>query len=132
MRDTPLVGRRRILAFLACAASAAAMPAAHATAQTGHNPSQSLRLEWTVGKGRRGRPEINGYVLNDYGRSATGVQLLIEHLDAADKATGRTIGYVAGSVPGYGRAYFAIPIPPGAANHRVSILSFDWETGAGA
>jgi hypothetical protein len=45
-----------------------------------------LRLEWEVSQTRDGRPEIRGYVLNDYMRAAINVRLLVETLDGNGRA----------------------------------------------
>ena len=126
-----MLPRREVLR-LAFGAGIAALVTGPAAAQGPHNPSRLLRVEFSVGPGRKGQPELSGYVYNDYGRSAGGVRLLVEHLDAAGQVTGTATVYVSGTVPAFGRAYFAASVPAGAGGHRVVVLSFDWETGAGS
>ena len=84
-----------------------------------------LRLDWQVGT-RRGRPLIQGYVYNDYGRSAVDVRLLVETLDASGAVTARTIGFVRGVVPFHDRSYFEVSLKTAGASYRVSLTTFDW------
>ena len=44
-----------------------------------------LRLDWEVGQTRGGRPEIQGYVINDNMQPAMNVRLLVETLTAMTK-----------------------------------------------
>ena len=94
-----MIGRRRLLAL---ALAAAAAPVVRA-AQAQHNPSRLLRVEAALGQGRGDRSEVSGYVLNDYGRAASGVQLRVELLDGAGQVTSSRTAYVSGSVPPFGR-----------------------------
>jgi len=84
-----------------------------------------LRLDWQVGT-RRGRPLIQGYVYNDYGRPAVDVRLLVETLDASGAVTARTIGFVRGVVPFHDRSYFEVSLKTAGASYRVSLTTFDW------
>lgn len=90
-----------------------------------------IRLDWQVGTGRGGRPVIQGYVFNDYGRPASDVHLLVETLDAAGAVIGRTIGFVRGVVQFNDRAYFEVPIKTPGASYRVSVTALDWKGGGG-
>jgi hypothetical protein len=88
-----------------------------------------IRLDWQVGSGRGGRPVIQGYVFNDYGRPAADVHLLVETLDASGAVIGRTIGFVHGVVQFNDRVYFEVPIKTPGASYRVSVTALDWKGG---
>lgn len=91
-----------------------------------------LRLDWEVSQTRGGRPEIQGYVLNDYMRAATNVRLLVETLDGNGQATGRAYGFVVGGVPGLSRAPFVVPLKTAGASYRISVIDFTWKDGHSA
>lgn len=90
-----------------------------------------LRLDWDAGTGRGGKPVIQGYLYNDYGRPAVDVHLLVETLDASGAVTARTIGFVVGAVQFKNRAYFEVPLQATGASYRVTVTSFDWKGGGG-
>jgi hypothetical protein len=90
-----------------------------------------LRLDWDAGTGRGGKPVIQGYVYNDYGRPAVDVHLLVETLDASGAVTARTIGFVVGAVQFKDRAYFEVRLQASGASYRVTVTSFDWKGGGG-
>jgi hypothetical protein len=86
-----------------------------------------LRLDWEVGARHGGRPVIQGYLYNDYLRSAAEVHLLVETVDASGAVTSRQVGFVRGVIPFKDRAYFEVPIKTAGASYRVSITAFDWK-----
>lgn len=90
-----------------------------------------VRLDWEVGTGRGGRPVIQGYVYNDYGRAAADVHLLVETLDASGAVIARNIGFVRGVVQFNDRVYFEVPLKTPGASYRVSVTSLDWKGGGG-
>ena len=90
-----------------------------------------VRLDWEVGTGRAGRPVIQGYVYNDYGRPASDVHLLVETLDGSGAVIARNIGFVRGVVHLYDRAYFEVPLKVSGVSYRVSVTSLDWKGGGG-
>jgi hypothetical protein len=90
-----------------------------------------VRLDWEVGTGRGGRPVIQGYVYNDYGRPAADVHLLVETLDASGAVVARNIGFVRGVVQFNDRVYFEVPLRTPGASYRVSVTSLDWKGGGG-
>lgn len=92
-----------------------------------------LRLEWTAGEDRRGRPVVTGYVYNERaGSYATSVRLLVEALDASGQVVASTAGFVFGDVPPSNRSYFEVKAPAEAASYRVTVQTFSWRTyGAG-
>ncbi len=106
-----------------------AMPttAAAMSAPSGIDPR--LRLDWEAGTRRGGKPVIQGYLYNDYGRPATDIHLLVETLDAAGAVTARTIGFVVGVVQFNDRVYFEVPLKATGASYRVTVTSFDWKGG---
>ena len=112
---------RAILAGLVLAAWAGA---AAAESYAVYGGEQYFKLEWEAGQ-RKGRPNVRGYLLNDYGFPAASVRLRVESLDGGGQVTGTTIGYVAGQVTPGMRAYFEVPVPAAPA-YRVSVLSWEW------
>jgi len=84
-----------------------------------------FRLEWEAGQSAKRGPVITGYVYETSGRLADTMRLAIEAVDPAGNVTGTTLGYVPGTIPGGGRAYFEISVPAASA-YRVRILSFRW------
>ena len=116
----------RLVAALALLLVAA--DGAHAvSAPSGIDPR--LRLEWDLGRMRNGRPEIQGYVYNDYMRSANNVRLLVETLDDQGRVTGSAYGYVFGVVPSFNRTPFNVPIKTEGPSYRVTVTQFDWRDG---
>jgi hypothetical protein len=88
-----------------------------------------LRLDWDAGKSMRGRPEVSGYVYNDYGRAAFNVRLIVETLDGSGQVVDRAYGYVVGIVPALNRASFDVPLRTEGASYRIAITSFEWRDG---
>ena len=85
-------------------------------------------LEWTGGE-RRGRPNVSGYIVNQYRARAENLRLRVEALDASGKPVATTHGYVA-NVPAGARVYFEVPVKERAPRYRVTIESWEWrETG---
>lgn len=118
------------MAVLALAAGSPVQPVAALSATS--SVDARIRLDWEVGTTRGGRPVIQGYVYNDYGRPASDVQLLVETLDASGAVIGRTVGFVRGVVQLNDRTYFEVPIRVTGASYRVSVTGFDWRGGGGA
>jgi hypothetical protein len=102
-------------------------PAAAVSAPSGIDPR--LRLDWEAGTRRGGKPVIQGYLYNDYGRPAADIHLLVETLDASGAVTARTIGFVVGVVQFNDRIYFEVPLKTTGASYRVTVTSFDWKGG---
>lgn len=124
--------KRLLLATMAVLALAAGSPVRPAAALSATSSVDArIRLDWEVGTTRGGRPVIQGYVYNDYGRPASDVQLLVETLDAAGAVIGRTVGFVRGVVQLNDRTYFEVPIRVTGASYRVSVTGFDWRGGGG-
>ncbi|HEV8639847.1 MAG TPA: hypothetical protein VGV13_01980 [Methylomirabilota bacterium] len=92
---------------------------------------QFFKLDWAAGE-RKGRPNVQGYLLNDWGFPAIKIMLKVESLDTAGRVVTTTPGYVAGQVTPGMRAYFEVPVPAAAPSYRVSVWSFDWiQSGGG-
>jgi hypothetical protein len=124
--------KRLLLATMAVLALAAGSPVRPAAALSATSSVDArIRLDWEVGTTRGGRPVIQGYVYNDYGRPASDVQLLVETLDASGAVIGRTVGFVRGVVQLNDRTYFEVPIKVTGASYRVSVTGFDWRGGGG-
>jgi len=90
-----------------------------------------IRLDWEVGT-RHGRPVIQGYVYNDYLRTAFNVQLLVETLDTSGVVSARAVGFVRGVVAFNDRSYFEVPLKTPGAAYRVRVTGFDWKDGGGS
>ena len=91
-----------------------------------------LRLDWEVSQARHGRPEIQGYVINDYMQPAMNVRLLVETLDGNGQAIDRTYSFVLSPVPALSRAPFVVPLKAAGARYRISITAFTWKDGGSA
>ena len=117
----------RILVLVALVLSAAGSPAAAVSSPSGIDPR--LRLDWEVGQTRSGRPVISGYIYNDYGRAAINVRFLVETLDASGQVIDRTLGFVPGSVPVFGRSYFDVTLKGPGATYRITVTAFEWRIG---
>ena len=102
--------------------------AAGAWAQFG-DADRFFGLEWAGGE-RRGRLNVNGYVVNNYRVRAGNVHLLVESLDAAGKTVAMAESYVA-DVPAGGRVYFEVPVKEKAPRYRVTITGWDWREAGG-
>jgi hypothetical protein len=107
------------------------MPAPAAAVSTPSGIDPRIRLDWEAGTRRGGKPVIQGYVYNDYGRPASDVHLLVETLDASGSVIARTIGFVHGTVQFNDRIYFEVPLKATGASYRVTVTSFDWKGGGG-
>ena len=91
-----------------------------------------LRLDWEIGQTRGGRPEIQGYVINDYMQPAMNVRLLVETLDSNGQVIDRTYSFVVSPVPALNRAPFVVPLKAAGAGYRISITAFTWKDGGSA
>ena len=117
-----------LLATLVMLALAGAGPTAPAGALgAASSVDARLRLDWELGARHGGRPVIQGYLYNDYLRSAAEVQLLVETLDASGGVTARQVAFVRGVTPFRDRSYFEVPVKTPGASYRVSITAFDWK-----
>src|SRR5229473_935142 len=103
------------------------MPAPAAAVSTPSGIDPRIRLDWEAGTGRGGKPVIQGYVYNDYGRPASDVHLLVETLDASGAVIARDIGFVRGVVQLNDRSYFEVPLKVSSVSYRVSVTSLEWK-----
>jgi len=87
-----------------------------------------FRLDWTAQEKAGGR-EIDGYIYNNYGQPAAGVQILAQGLDASGNVVGQKLEWVPGIVPALNRSYFRVAGLPPANAYRVSVWGFDWVQG---
>jgi hypothetical protein len=85
-----------------------------------------LRLEYEVGQTRHGKPEIQGYIYNDYMRAANNVRMIVESLDDSGAVIGCARGFVFGIVPGFNRAPFNVPLATTGATYRLTVTQFEW------
>jgi len=102
--------------------------AALATAQFA-DADRFFALEWSDGE-RRGRPNVNGYIVNNYRVRASNLRLRIESLDASGKSIATTDAYVP-DVPAGGRVYFEAAVKQRAPRYRVTIVGWDWREAGG-
>jgi hypothetical protein len=105
---------------------AALYPTGPTTAMSATSSVDSrIRLDWEVGA-RHGRPVIEGWAYNNYGRAAMNVRLLVETLDASGNVIARDFGFVFGTVGFNDRTYFEVPLKTIGTSYRVSVTAFDW------
>src|SRR5258706_3642338 len=69
-----------------------------------------LRLEWEVGSRHGGRPVIQGYVYNDYVRSAVPVAIQGDTGDASRAVATHHVRLLPRIVPLYYRAHIDVPV----------------------
>ena len=112
-----------IFLLLCCLATAGS-----ALAQFG-DADRFFGLEWAGGE-RRGRPNVTGYVVNNYRLGASNIRLRIDSLDAAGRPVATTSGFVAEAPPG-GRVYFDVAVKERAPRYRVTITGWDWREAGG-
>jgi hypothetical protein len=95
-----------------------------ALAQSTSDPDRFFGIEWAGGE-RRGRPNVNGYIVNNYRVRAANMRLAVDALDAGGKVIDTTTGSVADVPPG-ARVYFEVPVKQKAPRYRVTITSWEW------
>jgi len=98
--------------------------AAAVLAQSLSDADRFFGLEWANGE-RRGRPNVNGYVVNNYRVRAANMRLLVESLDANGKVVDTTSGAITDVPPG-ARVYFEVPVKQKTARSRVTITGWEW------
>src|SRR5262249_1596619 len=108
-------------------ASTEAMPAAspgHELRTFAPGWERFFTLSWQAGQ-QNGRPILSGAVSNQYGATATRVQLLGEALDDKGGVVSQRVVWLGDSIEPYDTAIFNVPVGP-ATNYRVSIFAYDW------
>ncbi|HKB26043.1 MAG TPA: hypothetical protein VKG64_13445 [Methylomirabilota bacterium] len=88
--------------------------------------TSQLRIDSAVVQGKSGRPQVQGYVYNLYGRPAVTVQLLVEGLDGSGRTVSTKVFNVIGGVPGGGRGWFETAAPTPGETFKVSVMSWAW------
>jgi hypothetical protein len=111
--------------LLALLAMLVVVPQASAQSSAAPGADRFFRIEAEQRQTKRG-PVISGYVYNSHAASADKVVLRIEGLDAGGQVVSTTTSYVMGGVPLFGRTYFEVRVPAGAASYPVVIFSFEF------
>ena len=92
----------------------------------GTDPTEAFfRLSWNVIPTKRGRPEIEGYVLNQTGASYRWIELAIETIDADGRPLGTATVHVNSELAPYDRLYFESPLPAAGSKYRVTVRSYE-------
>ena len=93
-----------------------------------------LRVEWDLGKDRKGNPALSGYVYNARaGYWAAAVHLRITGTDRTGRVTVDTSAQVYGDVPPGGRSYFEVRVPTWDLIYHVTVTGVDFRAyGTGA
>ena len=73
---------------------------------------------------RRGRTEVEGYLMNKSSYRIGRVRVLVDSLDNANRVVDQKVAWVAGESAGGDRLYFSVPVTP-AAQYRVRVFSYD-------
>ena len=129
-------GRRALVVGLVGGLAGAAVPrlAQVARAQLPLAPlSADLRVEWDLGKDRRGNLVLSGYVYNNRtGYHASGVRLRVTGTDRSGRVVVDTVVPVYGDVPPQGRAYFEVRIASLEPSYHVNVVGVEFRAyGAG-
>jgi hypothetical protein len=120
--------RRSVLAITALLSLLATATGVAAQSLTPHSPGweRYFTVSWEPFE-RRGKPYLNGYIVSNYGVTATRVQLLVDSLDSSGQIAGQRVEWLSGgNLPGFARTYFEVPIRQRAATYRVSVFAFDF------
>jgi len=81
-------------------------------------------IDWQAGQ-RKGRPILSGAVHNQYGATATRVQLLVQGLDDKGGVVSQRVVWLGDSIEPFDTVHFDVPVEP-AANYHVTIFAYDW------
>ena len=73
---------------------------------------------------RRGRPVVEGYVINRSPYRVGHLRILVDSLDEAGRIVDQRVSWVLGELGGDSRLYFDVPVTP-AARYRVRVFSYD-------
>ncbi|MBI3635240.1 MAG: hypothetical protein HY216_03335 [Candidatus Rokubacteria bacterium] len=119
--------RMRVLVMAALLTVLAAETAAAAQSLTPHivGWERYFNVTWETSEWR-GRPYLSGYVLSQYGATATRVRLLVDGLDSSGRVVAQRVEWLGSTVPGFSRVYFEVPIPGPASSYRVRVFTFDF------
>ena len=106
--------------------------AAPVLAQTG-TACGPFRVEWKRGELSPRDEKLEGFVYNDSTCAVAAIRLHAAAVDGEGHTVGESTGWVFGNIPARSRAYFALPVPSGAAaSYRIDVLSFDQVSGPAA
>jgi hypothetical protein len=84
---------------------------------------QHFTVTWDATQ-RRGRPVVEGYVVNRSPYRVGRVQLLVDSLDEAERVVDQRVSWVPGDLGGDSRVYFVAAVTP-AARYRVRVFAYD-------
>jgi hypothetical protein len=121
---------RTPLMLAAALAIGIAATTAAAAIQAPSGIDSRLHFDYDLASSRSGRPEVRGYIYNDYMRAASNVRLLVETVDGAGQVVGRSYGYVVGVVPPFNRAPFVVPVKTAGGSYRLTVTNYEWRDGA--
>jgi hypothetical protein len=83
-----------------------------------------FKITWQPGE-RNGHPIVTGRIENTYGDAATRVQLVVEGLSDGGQVISRKIVWVGDDIPGFGSAYFEVPVAK-APRYWVGVFAYEW------
>jgi hypothetical protein len=90
-----------------------------------------FKLEWEVSPDSPPTNRVDGYVYNNYGRSAEGMRILVQAFDSGDNLVNQRLEWVGRSVPALSHSYFSVRRLPPADHYRVSVWSYTIQEGKG-
>jgi hypothetical protein len=73
---------------------------------------------------RRGRTEVEGYVINRSPYRVGRMRVLVDSLDNANRVVDQKVAWVPGELQGNDRLYYSVAVAP-AAQYRVRVFSYD-------
>jgi hypothetical protein len=73
---------------------------------------------------RRGRTEVEGYVINRSPYRVGRMRVLVDSLDASNRVVDQKVAWVPGELAGDDRLYYSVAVAP-AAQYRVRVFSYD-------
>jgi hypothetical protein len=88
-----------------------------------HGWEQHFSVTWDSIQ-RRGRTEVEGYVINKSPYRVGRIRVLVDSLDNANRIADQKVSWVAGELAGDDRLYFSVAVTP-AAQYRVRVFSYD-------
>lgn len=83
-----------------------------------------FKLDWELEE-KRGRPVVNGYVVNDSPYELAGVRLLVEGLDEQGNIASQRLTWVPGDLTPFSRRYFEAPAPGRHPKYQVRVFAYD-------
>jgi hypothetical protein len=88
-----------------------------------HGWEQHFSVTWDSVQ-RRGRTEVEGYVINKSPYRVGRMRVLVDSLDSANRVVDQKVAWVPGELQGDDRLYVSVPVTP-AAQYRVRVFSYD-------